>query len=81
MPLEMAATTWCRATPFVDGNERVGLMALFAFTFPGLTGHRLEEDPADDSERLVPGAATGRISKPEVAVFVQRHAQPRCRAG
>ena len=64
--------------PFVDGNKRVGLMALLAFL--GLNDHWLDADP-EELERLVLGVASGRISKPEVAVFVQRHTRPRPRSG
>jgi death-on-curing protein len=63
--------------PFVDGNKRVGLMALLIFL--GLNAHWLEADP-DDLERLVLGVASGRITKPEVAVFVRRHTRRRPRA-
>ena len=60
--------------PFVDGNKRIGLMAMLAFL--GLNGLRLRAAPGD-LEDLVLGVAEGRISKAEVAVFVQRHVRPR----
>jgi death-on-curing protein len=59
--------------PFVDGNKRVGLIGLLAFL--GLNDHWLEANP-EELEHLVLGVATGQISKPEVAVFVQRHLRP-----
>jgi death-on-curing protein len=65
-----------RNHPFVDGNKRTGLMAAVAFL--GLNGHRMT---ADDEEvfALVVGVAAGRVSKPEVAVFVKRHSSRRTR--
>jgi death-on-curing protein len=63
--------------PFVDGNKRTGLIAMLAFL--GLNGRRLEADPLELAE-LVQGVAAGRVSKAEVAVFVQRHARTMRRA-
>jgi death-on-curing protein len=60
--------------PFVDGNTHVGLMALLVFL--GLNDHWPEAD-AEALEHLVRGVASGRITKPEVAVYVQRHLRPR----
>ena len=60
--------------PFVDGNKRTGLVAMLAFL--GLNGRRLE-GPDDDLTDLVLGAAEGRVTKAEVAVFVRRHGVPR----
>lgn len=65
-----------RNHPFVDGNKRVGLVALLVFL--GLNGCWLEADPGE-LERVVVSVATGEASKPEVAVFVQRHMQARRR--
>lgn len=62
--------------PFLDGNKRTGLVALLAFL--GLNSHRLEADPKE-LEALVLGVAAGKISKAEVAVFVQRHMRSRGR--
>jgi death-on-curing protein len=63
-----------RNHPFVDGNKRVGLMALLAFL--GLNARRLDATPRD-VEDLVQGIASGRVSKAEAAVFVQRHLRSR----
>jgi death-on-curing protein len=63
-----------RNHPFVDGNKRVGLMALLAFL--GLNARRLDATPRD-VEELVQGIASGRVSKAEAAVFVQRHLRSR----
>jgi len=60
--------------PFVDGNKRTALVAMLAFL--GLNGRRLEA-PDDDLIELVLGVAEGRITKAEIAVFVQRHGVPR----
>ncbi len=65
-----------RGHPFIDGNKRVGLMAMMAFL--GLNSLRLY---ATEGElvALVLGVATGRVSKAEVAVFVKRHSRARRR--
>jgi len=60
--------------PFVDGNKRTALVAMLAFL--GLNGRRLEA-PDDDLIELVLGVVEGRITKAEIAVFVQRHGVPR----
>ena len=67
-----------RNHPFVDGNKRVGLMAMLVFL--GLNSLRLHAGPRALTD-LVVGVAEGRISKAEVAVFVRGHARPRGRAG
>ena len=56
---------------FIDGNKRVGLMAMLAFL--GLNSLRLDATE-DELVELVLGVASGRVSKAEVAVFVKRHA-------
>ncbi|MGH7399637.1 MAG: type II toxin-antitoxin system death-on-curing family toxin [Candidatus Rokuibacteriota bacterium] len=63
-----------RNYPFVDGNKRVGLMVMLAFL--GLNSRRLDAAPRE-VEDLVLGIASGRISKAEAAVFVQRHLRSR----
>ena len=63
-----------RNHPFVDGNERVGLMVLLAFL--GLNSRRLDAN-AQEVEDLVLGIASGRVSKAEATVFVQQHLRPR----
>jgi len=60
--------------PFVDGNKRTALVAMLEFL--GLNGRRLEA-PDDDLIELVLGVAEGRVTKAEIAVFVQRHGVPR----
>jgi death-on-curing protein len=65
-----------RNHPFIDGNKRVGLMALLAFL--GLNSRRLDANPRE-VEDLVLGIARGRVSKAEAAVFVQQHLRPRSR--
>ena len=59
-----------RDHPFIDGNKRAGLVALLAFL--GLNSRWLVAD-AKALGNLVQGVAAGKISKAEVAVFVQRH--------
>jgi death-on-curing protein len=58
--------------PFIDGNKRVGLMAMLAFL--GLNSVRLDATE-DELVELVLGVASGRVSKAEVAVFVKQHAR------
>jgi death-on-curing protein len=57
-----------RNHPFVDGNERTGLMA--ALVFLGLNDLELVVDPAALYE-LVTGVATGTVAKAQIAVFFQ----------
>jgi death-on-curing protein len=59
-----------RDHPFIDGNKRLGLVALLVFL--GLNSRRLDARP-EELERLVQGIATGQVSKAEAAVFVQKH--------
>ena len=59
-----------RDHPFIDGNKRIGLVALLAFL--GLNSRWLDARP-EELERLVQGVAVGRVSKSEAAVFIQRH--------
>jgi death-on-curing protein len=63
-----------RNHPFIDGNKRTGLVAML--TFLGLNRRVLRVEP-DDLGDLVIGVAEGRLSKAEVAVFVQRHLRVR----
>ena len=59
---------------FIDGNKRVGLVAALAFL--GLNDVSIEADP-DELTELVLGVAAGKVSKAEVAVFLQDRARPR----
>lgn len=63
-----------RNHPFVDGNKRVGLMALLVFL--GLNSRWLDAD-REELESLVRDVAAGQTGKAEVAVFVQSHMRPR----
>jgi death-on-curing protein len=63
-----------RNHPFVDGNKRVGLVALLAFL--GLNSRWLEAN-TQTVEDLVLGIASGKVSKAEAAVFVQQHLRRR----
>ena len=74
---EMAAACLfhlARNHPFVDGNERVGLAAMLLFLRLNSLWLRAN---ANELFELTLGVAEGRISKAEVAVFVQRHVRPR----
>jgi len=59
---------------FIDGNKRVGLVAALAFL--GLNDVSIEADP-DELTELVLGVAAGKVSKAEVAVFLQDRGRPR----
>lgn len=59
--------------PFIDGNKRVGLMAMLAFL--GLNNLRFEADE-DEVTELVWAIARGKVSKPDATVFVKQHARP-----
>jgi len=63
-----------RNHPFVDGNKRTALIAMLAFL--GVNGFHLVANPTDVFD-LVVGVAAGRISKPEVAVFIKRYRRRR----
>lgn len=63
-----------RNHPFIDGNKRVGLMAMLAFL--GLNSLRLDA-PEGELFELVAGVAAGKVSKAEAAIFVQRHVHRR----
>ncbi len=65
-----------RNHPFEDGNKRTGLIAALAFL--GLNDLRLRAEP-DALFELVVGAADGRVTKAQLAVFLQEHAGPSAR--
>ena len=57
--------------PFVDGNKRTALASALVF----LLMNEVEMDSSeDDLTDLVLGVAEGKITKSEVAVFLQKHA-------
>ena len=66
----------CRNHPFIDGNKRASLAA--ALTFLWLNRMRVKASE-DELAELVMGVAAGMIGKPEVAVFLKRHARRRGR--
>jgi death-on-curing protein len=65
-----------RNHPFVDGNKRTGLIA--ALVFLGMNNFELRAE-SDALFDLVMGVAAGRITKAEVAVFLQERSRPRRR--
>jgi len=70
---EMAAAYlfhMCRNHPFIDGNKRTALACALAFLRLNRVQFRFEENELCD---LVIGVAEGRISKAEIAVFLQQH--------
>ena len=60
-----------RNHPFVDGNKRTGAAA--AFLFLKSNGFELVASETE-FETLVFGVAEGRLTKPEVIAFFERHA-------
>lgn len=60
--------------PFLDGNKRTALAAALAFLW--LNDFEISADEHSITE-LVLGVARGELGKPEVAVFLQKHANPR----
>lgn len=70
---EMAAAYLFHITrnhPFLDGNKRTGLAAALVF----LSMNNVEIEAGEDElTDLVLGVAEGRVSKAEVAVFLQTH--------
>jgi death-on-curing protein len=74
-PFEMAAAYLygiCRNHPFIDGNKRTAAAA--ALTFLDMHGFEIEAEE-DALYELVIGVAEGRISKDEVAAFLERHSR------
>jgi death on curing protein len=59
-----------RNHPFIDGNKRAALIATIVFL--GLNGLVLEA-PDAALTALVVGVASGKLSKSEAAVFLERH--------
>ena len=62
----------CRNHPFLDGDKRTALACAIAFLGLNNKKIRAEEDALYD---LVIGVAEGRITKAEVAVFLQENAR------
>ncbi|WP_278313251.1 type II toxin-antitoxin system death-on-curing family toxin [Lolliginicoccus levis] len=62
-----------RNHPLVDGNKRLGWLAVFVFY--GLNGYCLEA-PDDDAYDLIIGVASGTVGYTETAVELSRWAEP-----
>ncbi len=60
--------------PFIDGDKRTALAASLTFL---LMNDAEIDSSEDDLTELVLGVAEGRITKSEVAVFLQKHATGR----
>ncbi len=58
--------------PFVDGNKRVGLAVCLGFL--ALNGSKIRATD-DELVDLVLGVANGELGKPDVAVFLKKHAR------
>lgn len=59
--------------PFVDGNKRVGHVALE--TFLVLNGSEIDA-AVDDQEHFILGLAAGRISRTELTNWLRQHVKP-----
>ncbi|HEX6085130.1 MAG TPA: type II toxin-antitoxin system death-on-curing family toxin [Thermoanaerobaculia bacterium] len=59
----------CRNHPFLDGNKRTALACALAFL--GLNGLKVRAD-REEVYGLVIGVAEGRVTKEDVALFLQR---------
>ena len=74
-PFEMAAAYLFHLVqnhPFIDGNKRTGLAACLYFL--GMHDIEVEADP-DELEHFVRDVATGKILKPEIALFLEGHSR------
>ena len=72
---EMAAAILfgiCKNHPFIDGNKRTALACALTFLRSNGVTFRFGRDALYD---LVIGIAEGRVTKAEVAVFLQKHAR------
>jgi death-on-curing protein len=58
--------------PFVDGNKRVGFLAMYVFL--GLNGLELSAEEPEVVDLMV-AVAAGRCSEEDLAVWLQNHLQ------
>jgi death-on-curing protein len=56
--------------PFVDGNKRVGFLAMYVFL--GLNGKEIEADEPEVVELMI-AIADGRRSERDIAAWLRRH--------
>jgi death-on-curing protein len=56
--------------PFVDGNKRVGLLAMYVFL--GLNGQEIEAEEPEVVDLMV-AVASGRYSEEELAAWLRAH--------
>jgi death-on-curing protein len=66
-------TSLLRTTPFLDGNKRIGYVAMEAFLL--LNGHEMVVN-VDDAERVILSLASSSMEQPEFFEWVQLHIQP-----
>lgn len=62
-----------RNHPFVDGNKRIGHLAMEMFLV--LNGHELDAG-VDEQERIILGLAAGEVSREEFAGWVRSSMRP-----
>jgi death-on-curing protein len=62
-----------RNHPFVDGNKRIGHLAMEMFLV--LNGHELDAG-VDEQERIILGLAAGELSREEFAGWVRSSMRP-----
>ncbi|MGA7616082.1 MAG: type II toxin-antitoxin system death-on-curing family toxin [Thermoanaerobaculia bacterium] len=76
VPEMAAAYGWhiARNHPFIDGNKRAALASMLVFLW--FNGLWVEADE-DALTELMLGVASGKVSKSELAIFLERHARER----
>lgn len=62
-----------RNHPFVDGNKRTALMAIYTFLW--INGRELEV-PEPEAVAVMTGSAAGDLSEEELAEWIRAHARP-----
>ena len=75
LPTKAAALgfSWIRNHPFVDGNKRIGHLAMEMFLV--LNGHELDAG-VDEQERIILGLAAGEPSREEFTGWVRSGMRP-----
>ena len=62
-----------RNHPFIDGNKRIGHLAMEMFLI--LNGHELDAG-VDEQERIILGLAAGELSREELVEWVRSNMRP-----
>ena len=64
----------CRNHPFVDGNKRTALVAIYTFLY--VNGYRLEADKKS-LYAIIYDLADGKVDKEELVEYLQKHVKKR----